>query len=131
MPAAGAISAKPKMAPVSSEKPWWDTDLRKGKVRPQLESSVENPVVAYAKKKGVLVRKMNGLGFRGWPDRLFIFRNGVSVWIEFKAPGKKNNLSENQKEIIEALSDRDHTVFVVSDKEVGKAIIDEYLVRPT
>jgi len=115
------------MARVGSEdKPWWDTDPRKGKVRPQLESSVENPVVAYA-KKGVLVRKMNGMGFRGWPDRLFIFPNGVCVWIEFKAPGKLKNLSANQKEIIGELQNRKHTVYVVDNKEVGKEIIDSYV----
>ena len=113
--------------PNKSDKPWWDKDDSKGKTRAPLESSVENPVVAYAKKKGVLVRKMNGLGFRGWPDRLFIFSGGMTVWIEFKAPGKLKKLSANQKEIIAELQKRNHAVYVVDDKQTGKDIIDRYV----
>lgn len=111
----------------SEDKPWWDIDPKKGKARPQLESSVENPVVAYAKKKGVLARKLNGLGFRGWPDRLFIFPNGAQVWIEFKAPGKLQKLSTNQQDIIKKLMDMKQHVYVVDSKEVGKEIIDRYV----
>lgn len=111
----------------AENKPWWDKDPSKGKLRPQLESSVENPVVAYAKKKGVLVRKMNGIGFRGWPDRLFIFKGGVSCWVEFKAPGKLKNLSANQQEIIKQLEALGQHVYVVDNKEVGKEIIDRYV----
>lgn len=113
--------------PANSDKPWWDKDSSKGKTRAPLESSVENPVVAYAKKKGVLVRKMNGLGFRGWPDRLFIFSGGVVVWVEFKAPGKLKNLSSNQKEIIQTLKDLGQHVYVIDDKQTGKDIIDRYV----
>lgn len=112
---------------MSEEKPWWDKDPRKGKVLPQLESSVENSVVAYAKKKGVLVRKMNGLGFRGWPDRLFIFPSGAQVWVEFKAPGKLNNLSANQKEVINKLTEFKQDIYIIDDKYVGKATIDRYV----
>ena len=52
------------------------------------ESHIENACVAFAKRKGWMVRKVHFVAHRGAPDRLFI-RNGRLVWVEFKAPGKK------------------------------------------
>lgn len=55
-----------------------------------LESTVEGAVLKFAKKNGCLIRKMNGLGFNSWPDRLFIHRDsGRSAWIEFKRPDEE------------------------------------------
>ncbi len=54
----------------------------------RLESSIERAVVKYAKSKGVLVRKLNGEGERGWPDRMFLYQGKV-LFLEFKQPGKK------------------------------------------
>jgi hypothetical protein len=36
-----------------------------------LEASVEKRSIDFAKAEGVLSRKMNGAGFRAWPDRAF------------------------------------------------------------
>lgn len=52
-----------------------------------LERNIERPVVNWAKKKKWRARKMNGLGDRAWPDRLFV-GPGVMAFIEFKVPGK-------------------------------------------
>jgi hypothetical protein len=56
-----------------------------------LESDIEKRVVRKIKKlhPGVLCLKLRVLGDRGWPDRLWLFQNGVAVFIEFKRPGKK------------------------------------------
>ncbi len=54
-----------------------------------LEKTIENGVTAWAKKRGIITRKMNGLGNRSWPDQMFIFPDGRIAFIEFKAPGKK------------------------------------------
>ncbi len=54
----------------------------------ELESSVEDDVVAFAENRGWLVRKMVYPGRRGCPDRWF-FKGGRVVVIEFKRPGKK------------------------------------------
>lgn len=52
----------------------------------ELESSVEDDVVAFAENRGWLVRKMVYPGRRACPDRFF-FKNGRVVVIEFKRPG--------------------------------------------
>ncbi len=54
-----------------------------------LEKAIENAVTRWAKSKGIITRKMNGLGNRSWPDQMFIFPDGRIVFIEFKAPGKQ------------------------------------------
>lgn len=52
------------------------------------ERDIEAKVVALAKKAGWLSYKFVSPSQRGVPDRIFI-RDGVVVFIEFKAPGKK------------------------------------------
>jgi len=53
-----------------------------------LESKIEKDVVKWAETVNILVVKMNLLGRRGWPDRLFVLPNGGILWVEFKRPGK-------------------------------------------
>lgn len=53
-----------------------------------LEKTIENAVTRWCKAKGIITRKMNGLGNRSWPDQMFIFPDGRIAFIEFKAPGK-------------------------------------------
>lgn len=52
------------------------------------EYEIELPVVAKATKAGWIVRKVQWVGRRGAPDRVF-FGHGRCVFIEFKAPGKR------------------------------------------
>ena len=52
------------------------------------ERDIEKRVVDLAKKAGWLSYKWVSVSVRGVPDRIFI-RDGVIVFIEFKAPGKK------------------------------------------
>ena len=91
-----------------------------------LEKDIEAKVVKWAKAKGLLVRKMNGMGFAGWPDRLFVGDNGRCLWIEFKRPGGK--LSVGQQAIIASLHERGHIVFVVDDVAVGIDIISAFTI---
>ena len=59
--------------------------------RRKLEKSVEDRCVRLAKNKGWLVRKINGLGYRSWPDRLFIPPRKSKLeqfWVEFKRLGE-------------------------------------------
>ena len=62
-----------------------------------LEASVEKRSIDFAKLEGVLSRKMNGAGFRAWPDRAFMppeLEKGEWIaampilWIEFKREGE-------------------------------------------
>jgi hypothetical protein len=53
-----------------------------------LERNVEHPITDYAKERGCLSRKMNGLGYAGWPDRMFIGPKGEIGFLELKRPGQ-------------------------------------------
>jgi len=74
----------------------------------ELERTIENYVVKKSKLLGYINRKMNGLGFRAWPDRLFIHWSKVSVWIEFKRPGE--DLTPDQAHLHKQLLQRGQDV---------------------
>jgi len=56
--------------------------------RKKREASAEKSFVAGIKKRGAKSRKLNGLGFRAWPDRLVFGHNGVIMLVEFKRVGE-------------------------------------------
>lgn len=74
---------------------------------PKTEAEEEATFVRKARAKGFLCRKLNGEGFRGWPDQLVISPLGNIKFIEFKRPGRykdpNDGLSANQAEIIAKL----------------------------
>jgi hypothetical protein len=78
-----------------------------------LEKTIEARVVRWAKEHGIKTRKMNGSGFRGWPDRLFVLPKGRLLWIEFKRPGGR--LSTLQELLIGDLEALGHQVRVYDD----------------
>jgi hypothetical protein len=84
---------------------------------PVLEKDIENKVTKIAKREGWMTRKMNGLGNRSWPDRLYISPEGRIVWIEFKRPD--GALSEGQKALIDDLRLFKQSVFVCYSVEEG------------
>ena len=57
-------------------------------MRKKLERVIENRVVREAEAAGILVRKLNGEGQRGWPDRMFCIPGGRPLFIEFKREGE-------------------------------------------
>jgi hypothetical protein len=69
-----------------------------------LEKAIEQAVNRWAKSKGCITRKMNGLGNRSWPDTMYIFLDGRIAFIEFKAPGKRP--TELQEAMIKELQKR-------------------------
>lgn len=91
---------------------------------PLLEKDIENKVVRYAKQLGCLVRKMNGLGARAWPDRMFITPSGKVFFIEFKAPGKAIEKGSAQELFIHELQLRKVHAYEINDAEKGCAVID-------
>ena len=53
------------------------------------ESSLETSVVEWAKKHGVhYCIKLQGMGNKSYPDRLFLMPGGKVLMIEFKRPGE-------------------------------------------
>ena len=83
---------------------------------PKTEAEEEATFVRKARAKGYLCRKLNGEGFRGWPDQLVISPQGVVTFIEFKRPGKyrdpNDGLSANQAETIAKLRANECEVLV-------------------
>jgi len=96
------------------------------KLKPPTEKAIEKAVCDYATSKGVLVRKNDAIVFIGRPDRIFHW--GGSTWyIEFKRHG--GVLSAAQAREINRLIDKGIPVFVVSDIEHGKKVIDDMLTH--
>lgn len=89
----------------------------------KLEKEIEKKVCQYAQKKGFLTPKINVVGERGWPDRLFIDPDGWHVYIEFKAPGKAPDPIQIYRQ--SELAKRNVMVLVVDDEEQGKSYVDD------
>lgn len=64
----------------------------------------------------------------GYPDtHLAISRGGyISLWIEFKAPGRKSTLRNDQRARIVQLSLNGHLVFVLDSVEDAITVLEEY-----
>ena len=80
------------------------------------EASVERTFLKLMKEMQCETRKMNGLGFADWPDRLVFspFDNDVrTVWVELKRPG--GTTSPGQDSRIAWLRERGHEVLVSED----------------
>lgn len=97
--------------------------MRKYKAK-QSEASIEKSCRDYAHDRSWTSRKMNGLGFRSWPDRLFIpprvkkqmvNTRGRRFWVEFKRPGEEP--TPDQARQISELRERGETVYVLDNKE--------------
>lgn len=88
---------------------------------PKTEAEEEATFVRKARAKGYMCRKMNGEGYRGWPDQLVISPLGNAKFIEFKRPGKYKNpndgLSINQAWTIGELRNRGCEVLVTDSAD--------------
>lgn len=87
-----------------------------------LESRIQAKTVAYAKKLGYLVLRLN---YGGWPDRLFVTPNGGHVYVEFKRPG--SYASPLQRVRHEELRRRGCEVHLVSTYEQGVEVLNAHL----
>jgi Holliday junction resolvase len=88
-----------------------------------LESAIESAVCKYAKSKGWLVYKFVSPNNRGVPDRIML-RNGVILFIEFKATGKQPTTL--QQYIIKRIRGEKFKVYVIDSVEIGKKTLDSY-----
>lgn len=53
------------------------------------EREVEREFVKRITRIGCLTRKLNGIGYRSWPDRLVVAPVGLSLYVELKAEGRE------------------------------------------
>ena len=86
-------------------------------------------MVAFAKKHRVEVVKLNGMGKRSLPDRMFLYAKRV-LFIEFKRPGEEP--TELQWALHARWRDKlGHRVYVVDDKEDGIRLVKLLLLSST
>lgn len=90
------------------------------------EGKIQDAVLKYAKKKGLLYKK-NEVGryfvSSGWPDVCFFPVEAKRPWfMEFKAPGK--DLTPLQRVLRDKLVELGYSVHVVASKEAGMKIVD-------
>lgn len=84
------------------------------------EYIIENTVVNKAKAAGWFCRKVEWIGRRTCPDRVFI-KSGRTVWIEFKGPTKR--ATESQDGEHEAMRSFGAEVHVVNNVLDGLKIL--------
>lgn len=92
-----------------------------------LESAIEQPVVRWARSIGILVTKLQGIGNRSFPDRIFWIPGGRPLLIEFKAPGKKPTCL--QKLTIERLRQAGYAVEVCDSQAQARQAIQSRLAQ--
>jgi hypothetical protein len=91
-----------------------------------LETKTEIDVVDYAESKGVLQLKLNVIGRKGWPDRLFMYK-GKIIFIEFKRAGKSPR--KLQEYVHEKIRSHWFEVYVVDHYQQGVDLIDQLVHR--
>ena len=84
------------------------------------EGHVQKEVVAFAKARGWLCRKMKYEGRRGAPDYFFFGSGGRLLMIEFKRP--KADAREQQRREHERLRSLGFEVRLVDDIDAGKRL---------
>lgn len=92
-----------------------------------LESQIEKKFIDLCTAGGFRTRKMNGLGFRDWPDRLILGPNRFFCWVELKRPGEVP--TAKQELMHDMLVSLDNLV-IVSDsaEEAIGAVITNYAI---
>lgn len=61
-----------------------------------LEANIELTICDEAEAQGWFQRKVSWIGRKSAPDRVFI-KNGRTVWIEFKRPGKRPTVPQSRE----------------------------------
>jgi hypothetical protein len=80
--------------------------------------------VKHAKEQWKLhARKMNGMGFNSWPDRMFLIPGGRPLFIEFKRLGHK--ATEAQSMLHDQLQRLGYAVAVCDNAEEAIALLSD------
>ena len=89
-----------------------------------LEKQIEASVCDYAKERGLLVYKFTSPARAAVPDRMFVRRDGVIFFIEFKRENMKPTPAQDREH--NRLRGHMINVFVVDDVTTGKWVIDTF-----
>lgn len=92
----------------------------------RLEKSIEGAVVRWAKAMELEVVKLNGMGKRSHPDRMFLGPGEKVLFIEFKREGEEP--TPLQLHLHQQWAKLGHKVWVVDNVQQGKDLIYEKLL---
>jgi hypothetical protein len=84
------------------------------------ESFIEKQIGQYARRLGWKTMKLNGMGLRSKPDRMF-YQAGKAFFLEIKRPGKKP--TKQQEYRLQGLRDDGFIADWTDNIEEGQAII--------
>lgn len=85
------------------------------------EKAIEAYLVKRVKELGGVCLKYSNPNLVGYPDRVVLLPNGVTVWIELKSKGR--DTTKIQKARIAQLESLGHTVAVVDSREGVDAVL--------
>lgn len=102
------------------------TRTRKRVIR---EADIENKFVRMAKAIGCKTRKLNGMGYNSWPDRLILCPGGAIVFIEFKKPDE--GLRPAQAELHSEVHKIGHTWYTCDDADNAMEIVKNAMRQHT
>ena len=88
------------------------------------ESEIERALCAHAKSKNFLVYKFTSPGHIGVPDRIFVSPDGVVLFLEVKAPGKRPTALQ-EREILK-LKNQGANAHWCDSVEEGAKLLDIY-----
>ena len=97
------------------------------KTKGPLEAVIERKLRDYSKELGYVCYKFVSPGNRGVPDRIFINKHGVTIYIEVKRLGATTNA--NQDKQLRKLREQMAPVFVVDNVEFGCQVLDAWRDR--
>lgn len=82
------------------------------------EAEVERAFVREGEALGAMVLKFTSPGCAGVPDRIVLFPDGTSVFVELKAPGKSPRLL--QQRVFARFERMGHPVFVIDSEPAAR-----------
>lgn len=91
-----------------------------------LESAIERAFVRKMRERypGIKIRKMNGEGYRSWPDRMVCVPGGKPFMIEFKRPGGGLLLTPGQEDLHRELTAMGYDLGVYDDAEAAVIAVE-------
>lgn len=89
-----------------------------------LEKDIEKKASDYAETIGYIPLKINIVAQRGWPDHLFVNRNGDHIWIEFKK--LKEKPSKLQYHRLKQLTEQDVSAYWTDNFARAKDILEHH-----
>ena len=85
------------------------------------EAKVESALAQAVKQHGGISRKLNGAGYRAWPDRLVLLPGVEQFYVECKAKGRR--ATDQQRALHNKLREQGCMVFVVDSVDMAQEVV--------